>query len=186
MNSSAQNYAGAALDFTSSAKVLVAMILTNPVNLSFGTILVSGDPGTVIVDTDGVATSTALTLNNSAAYHAPSSAAGFKITGSPGNTYEVVISGLTAGKIVLTNTMTGLTSQTMQISALKIKFGTAADQSVVTGVGNSSTIGVASLVVGETHIGSSTFTIGGTLTVAEDQAGGTYTNTTTTVSVDYN
>jgi hypothetical protein len=186
VNSSAQSYAGANLDFTSSAKVLVAMVLTNPVNLSFGTILVSGTAGTVIVGTDGIASSTALTLNNTASYHPASSAAGFKITGSPGNTYEVVISGLTAGKIELTNTITGLTTETMQISALKIKFGSAADQSVVAGSGNTSTIGAAPSTVGETHIGSSTFTIGGTLTVAVDQAGGTYTNTTTNVSVDYN
>ena len=176
-----KNFAGANTTFESSAKILVAMTLTKNTDLRFGTIMVSGDvQGTVVLNpkTD------ALVYNNVAAgtddyYDTATSPAAFTVTGSPENTYGVM---LPSSSIVVTNTQALLTAETMTISDLKLSFDGLDPVTVVTGTANISTIAGGS----STHVGTSVFKLGGTLTVKALQAGGTYENTSTAIFVDYN
>ncbi|MFT4805086.1 MAG: hypothetical protein ACI9YE_002301 [Psychroserpens sp.] len=178
---STMNFAGDDASFESSAKILVAMTLTKNNDLRFGTIMVSSDAeGTVIInpETDGIAY-TEVAAGTDDYYDTAAHAAKFTVTGSPENTYGVMMPN---NYIDVTNTQVDLTSETMRISALTISFDGGASTLVVDGSASISTIAGGS----STHIGTSTFQIGGTLTVTAKQAGGTYENNDTTIFVDYN
>jgi|TARA_B110000908_G_C9983292_1_gene326462 hypothetical protein len=182
---STNNFAGDNVDFASSAKILVAMSLTKDEDLRFGTIMVTGNAeSTVILDpTDGGRTFGAgLAAGTDDTYENAATAAEFTVTGSPSNTYGVMLQNST---ITVTNTQasTNIDDEEMIISALKLSFDGSSSEAVVGGTANISTLGASA---NSDHTGTSTFTLGGTLTVKALQAGGTYVNSTTNIFVDYN
>jgi hypothetical protein len=182
---STNNFAGDNVDFASSAKILVAMTLTLEEDLRFGTIMVTGNAeATVILDpTDGGLTYGAgLAAGDDATYETAASAAEFTVTGSPSNTYGVMLQSST---ITVTNTQdaSAIATENMIISDLKLSFNSSSAVDVVGGTANISTLGASD---NTTISGTSTFTLGGTLTVKALQAGGTYTNSATNIFVDYN
>ena len=183
----AKDFAGDLTTFASSAKILVAMTLTKNTDLRFGTIMVTSDASeTVTINpkddpTDGLLSfSSGVDAGTDDTYDEAASAASFTVTGSPSNTYGVM---LASSDIVVTNTQAALTSTTMTISALKISFDDAAAVGITGGTAVISTMGAS---LNSTRTGTSTFKIGGTLTLAAFQAGGTYTNASTNIFVDYN
>jgi hypothetical protein len=182
-----KNFAGANTTFASSAKILVAMTLAKNADLRFGTIMVTSDASeTVTINpkddpTDGLLSfSSGVDAGTDDTYDEAASAASFTVTGSPSNTYGVM---LASSDIVVTNTQGALTSTTMTISNLKISFNDAAAVGITGGTAVISTMGAS---LNSTRTGTSTFKIGGTLTLAAFQAGGTYTNSSTNIFVDYN
>lgn len=198
VNSSAQNtgvtgatnnFAGANINFASSAKILVAMTLAKNADLRFGTIMVTGTAQATVIlhpkddPTDGLLSyGSGLAAGADNTYDEAASAAAFTVTGSPSNTYGVMLQSST---ITVTNTQAAFASatETMIISDLKLSFNDTASVAVTGGTANISTLGASD---GATISGTSTFTLGGTLTVKALQAGGTYTNSGTNIFVDYN
>tara|TARA_B110000977_G_scaffold100613_1_gene132044 strand:- start:260 stop:898 length:639 start_codon:yes stop_codon:yes gene_type:complete len=179
------NFAGANINFASSAKILVAMTLAKTADLRFGTIMVTGiAEATVVLDpvSGGLTYGTGLAVGTDNTYDEAASAAAFTVTGSPSNTYGVMLQNST---ITVTNTQDAFASatETMIISSLKLSFNSTAAVAVTGGTANISTLGATD---GVTISGTSTFTLGGTLTVKALQAGGTYTNSATNIFVDYN
>lgn len=182
---STMNDAGAATTFASSAKILVAMTISKDKDLRFGTIMIATDlEATVILAPNGGLTYGTGLSAGVTAYDEATSPAEFTITGSPANTYGVMLSG--GNTITVTNTQTdaSITDETMIISDLKLSFdGGTTSVDVTANQANLSTIGATA---NATHVGTSTFTLGGTLTVKALQAGGTYVNNSTDIFVDYN
>jgi len=150
---------------TAGAKLIVPMTLTQTSPLHFGTINVqAGVAGTVILPSNsttrvfdgGVIASTVAPLATNAAYD---------VTGTMNVTYALVL----PPTITLTETVGS--TETMTISDLTARFANnPGDDDVV------STLDAD---------GEDSFTVGGTLTVPEGQAGGIYYGTFN-VSVDYN
>jgi hypothetical protein len=186
LNFASKGFAGAETTFASSAKILVAMTLTMEKDLRFGTIMVTAgnnaSGGSVLLNpkTGILQYSTGLAKGTNDNYDTGATPAEFKITGSPSNTYGVM---LPSNSIVVTNTQGALTAEQMTISDLTLSFDGGDPVAVASGVANTSIIGST---LDNSHVGTSVFKLGGTLIVTAKQAGGTYENNSTTIFVDYN
>jgi len=149
---------------TAGAKLIVPMAIFQDAPLHFGTInVLTGTAGTVVLPsnsttrsfTGGVAASSVAPLATNAAYH---------VTGTKNTTYALTL----PSTITVTETIGG--TETMTISSLTARFNGAGADAVTSTLSST---------------GTDNFTIGGTLTVAEDQEGGVYAGTFN-VTVDYN
>ncbi|WPR71438.1 DUF4402 domain-containing protein [Flavobacterium sp. NG2] len=149
---------------TAGAKLIIPMSLTQTSALHFGTInLLSGASGTVVLPSNN--TTRSFTGGVSASAVAPlATNAAYNVTGTKNVTYALTL----PSTITVTETIDG--TATMTISDLKARFNGASDDAVT------STL---------SPTGTDSFKLGGTLTVANSQAGGIYAGTFN-VSVDYN
>lgn len=151
-----------------SADLLIAMVLTEDSALNFGTsILTDALGGTIELPSNnttrvyggsgGVVGSPVAPLPTNAAY---------SVTGSPSETYALVLPTTTA----VNNAAGSTDSFTMDLTLLKARFLNAGSDDIT------STLSTT---------GADSFTIGGTLTVKAGQAAGQYTGSFL-VSIDYN
>jgi hypothetical protein len=149
-----------------SAGLLVSMMLSETTPLSFGSNLLSTSAGgTVVLPSNsttriysgGVATSAATPVATIAAYN---------VNGTALETYAIVLPSL----VTVSHTSVSSGVYTMNITSMKTRFNGA------------DTDGTTSTLAAN---GTDSFTLGGTLTVKEDQIGGEYSGTFQ-VSVDYN
>jgi hypothetical protein len=149
-----------------SADLLVAMTLTENSSLSFGySLLTSSAGGTVVLPSNSITRTYTGGVATSAATPAPTNAS-YSVTGTGLETYAVTLPLTTT----VTHTTVGVGVITMDITLMKARFdGEGADATT-------STLATD---------GTDSFTLGGSLTVKEDQIGGQYTGTFP-VSVDYN
>jgi len=153
------------LTVDAGAQLIVPMTLVQGTPLHFGTInLLAGAAGTVILNTAGVRSFTGV-AESLVIPHATN--ATFTVGGTKNETYALTL------PETITVTESGVGATTMTISALTVKFGTAAEKTAV----------AATSVLSDT--GADSFIVGGTLTVTVAQAGGIYAGTFP-VTVDYN
>jgi hypothetical protein len=153
-----------------SAELLMAMKLTQTSALNFGAnILTDATGGTVVLPADNITRSYSGGVAASALAPAASNAS-YTVSGNVGETYAILL----PTSIVVTH-LTGATGagvRTMNITEMTARFNGAAQNTI----NNSSTLDAN---------GNDSFKVGGKLTIAAGQLGGTY-NGTFPISVDYN
>lgn len=149
-----------------NANLLVAMSLSQEAPLNFGSSLLANTAGgTVILPSNSTTRGYTGGVANSAATPIPTIAA-YNVNGTGLETYVLVLPALTT--VSHTSISSGI--NTMDITAMTARFnGEDADATTSTLAAN----------------GTDSFTLGGTLTVQENQIGGQYSGTFQ-VSVDYN
>ena len=163
VNLSAQ---GDAVTTGASADLLVAMTLTQTSPLSFGTsLLTSSAGGTVELPSNSTTRSYTGGVATSAATPAPTNAS-YDVTGTGLETYALTLQESTT----VTHTSAGSGVITMTITLMTARFNGAGSDAIT------STLAAN---------GTDSFTLGGTLTVQENQVGGQYTGTFPVI-VDYN
>jgi hypothetical protein len=149
-----------------NANLLVAMSLSEEAPLNFGSSLLANTAGgTVTLPSNSTTRGYTGGLANSAATPIPTIAA-YNVNGTGLETYVLVLPSLTT--VSHTTISSGI--NTMDITSMTARFN-GADADATT-----STLSAS---------GTDSFTLGGTLTVQENQVGGQYSGTFQ-VSVDYN
>ncbi|MDP4290417.1 MAG: DUF4402 domain-containing protein [Bacteroidota bacterium] len=162
----AQTGSGISAPNTAGVKLIVPMSLSKTAALDFGTlILTNATGGTCTMAstgadrtvTGGVKTTTVAPIATNAAYN---------VTGTASSNYALTV----PGTITVTNTV--ISGQTMDITAITARFAnkSGADDT-------KSTLDLD---------GKDSFTLGGTLTIKANQAGGVYSAANFDVSIDYN
>jgi hypothetical protein len=164
---------------TASAKLLVAMALSQTTGLKFGSLVLNGSVASTVVydpsstDAAGRTFSTGVQASSDTGGNTPTLAV-FAVTGSHSENYALTLP--TSGEIDLTSTAYADSSddkEIMTIDALKISF---ANKAYTSGSLRASTLDAS---------GDDTITLGGTLNISIGQKAGTYTGTYE-ISVDYN
>ena len=166
VNLSAQS-AGTTTEATAAtADLLIAMTLTEIASLNFGSSLLSNATGgTVVLPSNSTTRGYTGGVVTSAATPIPKNAS-FSVTGTGLEVYNVTL----PVTVVVTHTTATSGLITMDITLMKARFnGASADAT-------QSTLSAA---------GTDSFTLGGTLTVLENQVGGQYAGAFP-VSIDYN
>jgi hypothetical protein len=173
-------YAGGTVtEATASAKLLVAMALSQTTGLKFGSLVLKSAIASTVVydpsstDADGRTFSTGVQASSDTGGNTPTLAV-FDVTGSHSENYALTLP--TSGEIDLTSSVyPGSTDDKMimTIDALKISFE---NKDYTSGTLRASTLDAS---------GGDTITLGGTLNISAGQKAGTYTGTYE-ISVDYN
>lgn len=165
-SASAVAQTSASEETNAGAVLIVAMTLTETAPLHFGSIVLTTTAGGTVVlpsnsttrsFTGGVATSAATPVATNAAYN---------VTGTGLETYALTLPASTT----VTHTTVGAGVNTMTITLMKARFNGAGADAVTSTLASN---------------GTDSFTLGGTLTVQENQVGGIYAGTFN-VSIDYN
>jgi hypothetical protein len=164
---------------TASAKLLVAMALSQTTGLQFGSLVLNGSVASTVAydpsstDEAGRTFSSGVQASSDTGGNIPKLAK-FAVTGSHSENYALTLPA--SGKINLTSTVYSGSiddKEIMDIDALKIKF---ANKDYGTGALRASTLDAS---------GDDIITLGGTLNISAGQKAGTYTGTYE-ISVDYN